>query len=241
MTKREKFAIAVTIIYIVIMAIGMLLVKSFGFNYFQPEMVKVIIFSEIIMSILVYVAYLKLKLRMLHTSFEFSLWLVPFAIILLCALGLFLFTGDFGRNSSIIILVGITMVLVGFSEELLFRGILLHVLLEKRTVVYSIIISSILFSLLHSVNILGGLPLAGMIGQLILTFLFGVIFSCLSLLIKNIIPLILYHFIWDFVIFSQSLVNAKLDWLASTAIITEVIIIVPLFIYTVIYLQRKSH
>lgn len=80
-----------------------------------------------------------------------------------------------------------------------------------------------------------------MIGQLILTFLFGVIFSCLSLLIKNIIPLILYHFIWDFVIFSQSLVNAKLDWLASTAIITEVIIIVPLFIYTVIYLQRKSH
>ncbi|HHQ7207650.1 TPA: CPBP family intramembrane glutamic endopeptidase, partial [Staphylococcus aureus] len=137
--------------------------------------------------------------------------------------------------------VGITMVLVGFSEELLFRGILLHVLLEKRTVVYSIIISSILFSLLHSVNILGGLPLAGMIGQLILTFLFGVIFSCLSLLIKNIIPLILYHFIWDFVIFSQSLVNAKLDWLASTAIITEVIIIVPLFIYTVIYLQRKSH
>ncbi|MBH4736757.1 CPBP family intramembrane metalloprotease, partial [Staphylococcus aureus] len=142
MTKREKFAIAVTIIYIVIMAIGMLLVKSFGFNYVQPEMVKVIIFSEIIMSILVYVAYLKLKLRMLHTSFEFSLWLVPFAIILLCALGLFLFTGDFGRNSSIIILVGITMVLVGFSEELLFRGILLHVLLEKRTVVYSIIISS---------------------------------------------------------------------------------------------------
>ncbi|HHR6622605.1 TPA: CPBP family intramembrane glutamic endopeptidase [Staphylococcus aureus] len=241
MTKREKFAIAVTIIYIVIMAIGMLLVKSFGFNYVQPEMVKVIIFSEIIMSILVYVAYLKLKLRMLHTSFEFSLWLVPFAIILLCALGLFLFTGDFGRNSSIIILVGITMVLVGFSEELLFRGILLHVLLEKRTVVYSIIISSILFSLLHSVNILGGLPLAGMIGQLILTFLFGVIFSCLSLLIKNIIPLILYHFIWDFVIFSQSLVNAKLDWLASTAIIAEVIIIVPLFIYTVIYLQRKSH
>ncbi|HDZ3331126.1 TPA: CPBP family intramembrane metalloprotease, partial [Staphylococcus aureus] len=102
MTKREKFAIAVTIIYIVIMAIGMLLVKSFGFNYVQPEMVKVIIFSEIIMSILVYVAYLKLKLRMLHTSFEFSLWLVPFAIILLCALGLFLFTGDFGRNSSII-------------------------------------------------------------------------------------------------------------------------------------------
>ncbi|MDE5043939.1 CPBP family intramembrane glutamic endopeptidase [Staphylococcus aureus] len=241
MTKREKFAIAVTIIYIVIMAIGMLLVKSFGFNYFHPEMVKVIIFSEIIMSILVYVAYLKLKLRMLHTSFEFSLWLVPFAIILLYALGLFLFTGDFGRNSSIIILVGITMVLVGFSEELLFRGILLHVLLEKRTVVYSIIISSILFSLLHSVNILGGLPLAGMIGQLILTFLFGVIFSCLSLLIKNIIPLILYHFIWDFVIFSQSLVNAKLDWLASIAIITEVIIIVPLFIYTVIYLQRKSH
>ncbi len=50
----------------------------------------------------------------------------------------------------------ITTMLVGISEELMFIGIVLRVFLEKRSELVAVFVSSALFSLLHSVNILGG-------------------------------------------------------------------------------------
>lgn len=232
MFKREKYALAAVFVYIIIMGIGMIFLGFSKFSYDKPEMVKVIIYFEIIVSIFVFWVYKNLKIHIFSQQFKFTKWLVPFSLIVILMLILFLYTGDLTKHFSLITLVGLTTLLVGFSEELMFRGIFLTVMLEKRNVVLALFASSIAFSLLHSVNIFGGVTPIGVLLQLLLTFLFGLIFSCLAVLIKNIIPLMIYHSIWDFVLITESLTGAKIQWVSALAIIIELIIVIPLVIYT---------
>jgi uncharacterized protein len=49
------------------------------------------------------------------------------------------------------------------------------------------------FSLLHAVNVFGGVSLLSMCIQLVLTFLFGFLFAPLMIELNNILPLIIFH------------------------------------------------
>ncbi|AKS70097.1 hypothetical protein RN70_11695 [Staphylococcus schleiferi] len=240
MAKREKIALFSVIIYIFIMGIGMILLGISDFSYDGPEMVKIIVYFEIIMSVFAFLVYKKLGLHIFTQTFRYTQWLLPFILIFILMIVFLIFTGNFSNHFPLMLLVGLTTLLVGFSEELMFRGILLNIMLERRSIVFSLITSSIAFSLLHAVNFFGGVPLIGVPLQLILTFVFGLIFSCLAILIKNIIPLMVYHFVWDFVLVSQPLTRANIHWFSAIGIIIETVIIIPLFIYTVKFVRKNG-
>ncbi|WP_218697333.1 CPBP family intramembrane glutamic endopeptidase [Mammaliicoccus sciuri] len=239
MLKREKYALAAVIVYIFIMCIGMIVLGFSKFSYDEPEMVKVIVYFEIVLSIYVMWVYKQLKLHIFLKKFKFTKWLLPYLLIFMLMIVFTIFTGNLSEHFPLILLVGLTTLLVGFSEELMFRGIFLTVMLEKRKVVFALIASSVAFSLLHLVNIFAGVSHTGALVQLLLTFLFGLIFSCLAILIKNIVPLIIYHFIWDFILITQSLTGANIQWISYLAIGIELIIVIPLFIYTTRFIQKK--
>lgn len=233
MTQREQIAVWTGVIYIVLMGIGMAMVSALGFSYSEPEMVRVIVFFEIIFAVLTFSVYKKLKLTALSAPFQFSKWLIPFIIIFIVMLGLFLFTGNWTGHLPMIGLIALTTLCVGFSEELMFRGIVLPVLLERHGVLFSIMMSAVFFALLHAVNVFAGVPFYAVPIQLLATFLFGLVFSCLAIRIRNIIPLMIYHFVWDFVLIAQPLTGAQVDTVSLIGIAVELFVVIPIMVYTV--------
>ncbi|MGH2480204.1 MAG: lysostaphin resistance A-like protein, partial [Ktedonobacteraceae bacterium] len=103
-----------------------------------------------------------------------------------------------GRASiSMIITTAALVLLVGFVEEGLCRGLLLRSLLPGGIWV-SVLLSSLLFAGLHLANILSGLPWNYVAGQLLIAFGSGVLFAAIRLRTRSIWPSLLMHAAHDF-------------------------------------------
>lgn len=90
--------------------------------------------------------------------------------------------------------------LVGFVEETLYRGLIFKTLLAKG-VKTAVITSSILFSVTHMLNAIGGQGTAETVLQVIYALLIGAVLVLLMLKNNNILPLMLFHFIHNFIQF----------------------------------------
>lgn len=103
-----------------------------------------------------------------------------------------------GRASiSMILAAAVLVLLVGFVEEGLCRGLLLRSLLPGGIWV-SALISALLFSALHLANILSGLPWTYVAGQLLIAFGSGVLFAAIRLRTRSIWPSLVIHAAHDF-------------------------------------------
>lgn len=87
---------------------------------------------------------------------------------------------------------------IGFSEEIYFRGIILHNWLNNRGKTPAIIISAALFGLTHLMNILGGAGLAVTIMQIFFALFYGIIMAIILIRTNSIWPCIILHFMHDF-------------------------------------------
>jgi uncharacterized protein len=92
----------------------------------------------------------------------------------------------------------VAMLLLGFVEEGYFRGLMLTAL-KPRGLWKAVIVSSILFGLTHSLNVLSGKSVGDDIAQIIYAFAIGFGFAALVLRTGIIWPLVLAHFAIDFV------------------------------------------
>lgn len=106
-----------------------------------------------------------------------------------------------------VIYIFLFMILVAFVEETVFRGIIIH-LLHKKSLLVAIFGSSILFSIPHILNALNGKELGQTMFQIAFALVVGVLLALLIIRNKNIIPLILYHFINNTL---SSLTNPNID------------------------------
>lgn len=93
--------------------------------------------------------------------------------------------------------------LIGVVEEFLCRGWLLNEFLErfsnnKKNIILSIILSSIVFGFIHIFNIMAGQSLTDTIAQVIHATFLGIAFSLIYYKTKNIWSVVLIHGIWDF-------------------------------------------
>ena len=118
-----------------------------------------------------------------------------------------------------------------FFEEIIFRSIILVFLLErlprnKKGVFYAILISSLLFGLLHFVNLFSGVSIYNVSLQIGYSFLMGMLWAVMYLKTKNIWLTIILHGTYNFfgqVMFSLGVVNGRYD--IYTIIITSVLAI----------------
>ncbi len=83
--------------------------------------------------------------------------------------------------------------LVGFVEELLFRGFLFKAMLKDGNVRTAIIISSVTFGMGHIVNLLTGHALAETLVQVVFAVAIGFIFTMVYYKCGSLLPLILAH------------------------------------------------
>ena len=96
-----------------------------------------------------------------------------------------------------------TSLLIGFSEEVMFRGILLRGALSRLPLSPAILMSAVAFSLLHVVDGTAGQSLANTVQELGFTFLMGLGLAPIALRIGSLWPLIIWHGLWDIVAFSS--------------------------------------
>jgi membrane protease YdiL (CAAX protease family) len=93
---------------------------------------------------------------------------------------------------------GMLTLMIGFAEEGLVRGVVLHALVSGG-VRRAVLLSSLFFGISHVVNILQGASATATIVQIIYATLLGIGFAGMCLYTGTIWPAILLHALIDFV------------------------------------------
>lgn len=211
---KPLIGIAAASVYIAIMGAGMIYLSTQGITYGSPDMfdpfwpILIVLNIVSIFFVMRFFGWRNAGFGKLDKTQ--LIWLLPLLMLLaykwyvsLGAMSAFPFDS---LKWSTFAFFGFVTLLVGTGEELAFRGILLHSFLGKHAsrwrVALAMLVSAVGFALLHSVNYFGGEPLPNMLSQLVYTFRWGMLFAPLMLRLKNIIPLMVVHWLWDFVQFS---------------------------------------
>lgn len=93
------------------------------------------------------------------------------------------------------------LLLVGFVEEVLFRGIMLRALVQKGTM-FAVILSSVLFGVTHALQALGGQSLQDTLLQIAYAFLIGFVLALLVVRNRAILLTIVFHGLHNFINFT---------------------------------------
>ncbi len=245
----KKIAYLTAFFYTALIGAGMYTsLQINGVSYGEPQMVETLWYFEVLMTILVIFVGKKFfswqELGFRKTKKKQAFWLVPiFVPIAVMGFEIINFISKNEVSTSqwkLFTLVSFTTLLVGFSEELMYRGILLAAFMKKNQLVSGVLVSSVYFSLLHSVNIFAGVPLNGMLVQLLATFIFGLFISLIRIKIKNIIPLIIFHWFWDFLLISNGVFGIEGGNITLYFILFEILFIIIMLPRLIIQEKRKK-
>ncbi|WP_461815668.1 CPBP family intramembrane glutamic endopeptidase [Faecalimonas sp.] len=211
------------------MAIAMVVAYHiFGYKYTDPGLKNVLIYFEAIMTCYAIFLYLKFYKGKAFKKMAVTPWLLVYSLFLTVILVLFIVQKGYLQNFDSFITTLITTIFIAISEEIVYRGIVLQGFFENNSKFKAIICSAILFSLLHFVNIFAGFTITSVILQLLNTFVHGVAIGCLMILTANIIPFIIFHFVWDFIMLSSSAFVQHNAWIIFIMLITDIIFAVVL-------------
>lgn len=106
---------------------------------------------------------------------------------------------------SVVVFVAINTLMVGASEEIMFRGVLFRAFDKAMSIWPAIILTSVLFGAVHALNAF----ITGELGQALIQSLAagmsGLVFMAILIRTGSIWPAIIYHFLWDWLIFLASI------------------------------------
>lgn len=216
-SKNPKIALVAASIYIGIMGSAMFYMKTFqDISYGDPRMVDslwpvlIVLNAVCVFFVTRYFSWQEIGFRRLNLR-QLGWFLPPVSALIAMSV---IYLSAFASASldaaqwRLLGVIGFTTLLVGFGEEMMFRGIVLHGFLKTKGVLWAMLVSAVGFSSLHAVNIFGGTSLFQTFFQLVLTFLFGFLFAPLMIKLNNILPLIIFHWLWDFMTISAPMVGA---------------------------------
>lgn len=169
-------------------------------------------------------------------------WVSPWLaaqIVLAIALGI-----QLPKHSNLWANTLITLVaclLVGIGEEVMFRAVVLK-LAQRRVRIYSaMIVSAVLFSALHLGNILGGLSGSDTIAQLKDTLIFGLAAAPIAILSHTLIPLIVMHSAWDFLLLSSQNIAELKNYVGIASLVDQWWKIIAIVIaWTLVFLKHRA-
>ena len=128
---------------------------------------------------------------------------------------------------------------VGLSEETMFRGVLFQALRSRVSLWPAMIISSLLFGGVHVLNIFSTGEVLASCTQALTATMSGFAFVALLVRTGSIWPPIVYHALWDFGTFSLSSHTMKAaEPTAAAAYFIPLLLVLPHFLYA-LYLLRN--
>ncbi len=199
MTKKEKMAFVAAAVYMAIMMLGMYTMKHiYGIEYSQPQMVTILVYFMPFSMASALFFYYKYFRGMALNRPRINLWIVEFFIAAIILAFLQIHYGDYaGKDMTLVWTIVATTFMVGIGEEMLFRGIIFNAFKEKRGAYPAILMSAVIFGLLHITNILGGESVPEAMIQSASAGMSGIFFAWVFFKTKNVIPTMIYHWVWD--------------------------------------------
>ena len=153
------------------------------------------------------------------TNLKAYLYFIPLFLII----SVNLWNGvNINNSTSEIIFYILTMINVGFIEEIIFRGFLFK-MMAKDNVKSAIVVSAITFGIGHIVNLLNGAELVPTLMQICYAISIGYLFVIIFYKSKSLIPCIITHCLVN----SLSIFNV--ENVISLYVSSIFLIIVPLF------------
>jgi membrane protease YdiL (CAAX protease family) len=131
------------------------------------------------------------------------------------------------------------MLLLGFVEEGVFRGVFFYGLSTKLTPLFTVILSAVIFGLFHFVNLFTGADFISTIYQVIHAGAMGFLYASLRLRLGAIWPLMIMHAFWDFTLFTLGSTNSK-EATENISIIQGLGIALPALLYGIFVYWRWS-
>lgn len=108
------------------------------------------------------------------------------------------------KSAAFVAQVFAVTLMVGFVEETIFRGLMINAL-KPHGHWRAVIVSALLFGLTHAMNVMTGKDVKDAVLQVLYALAIGFAFGALFLKTKILWPLVLAHFLIDFVNFIQKL------------------------------------
>ena len=147
-------------------------------------------------------------------------WPIIAPILLVVALLLNLLSTDWVAYDGAFFAASLVLLLVGFTEEITTRGLLLTGLRSRMNEGWVWFITTALFALMHLMNAVSGQDLGPTLQQVGFTFLAGTIFYILRRTTGTLLWAMLLHGLWDFSVFAVT--HGTPGPLASLAALFEV-------------------
>jgi len=142
--------------------------------------------------------------------------------------------------AQVVTFVLINALLVGISEELMFRGILFKSALSQFTVWKAIWISSIIFGAIHALNAFVTGDISTAFAQAIAATMSGIWFMAIRIRTGSLMPVMIVHGLWDFSIFMLTF-GPTTNEAASPSFLIQLLapslLVLPLFIYGLFILR----
>lgn len=104
--------------------------------------------------------------------------------------------------ATVLLIILVNTLFVGFSEELMLRGIVLQGFRHTVSIWPAVLLTSVAFGAMHSLNVFVTGDLWAALLQSCAAFLSGIIFIALRLRTGSLWPPILVHALWDFATFT---------------------------------------
>ncbi len=144
--------------------------------------------------------------------------------------------------------------LIGFFEEFIFRGWILNEFLEnygdnRKQVITSIILSSIIFGIVHISNVSNSQDLLSTLTQIINATGVGILLSCIYFRTKNIWSIIFLHAFYDFFIMlpNAGLIRDCIEQITTNAVLiyniysTSLLFLIWLISALIIFRKSKTN
>ena len=187
----EKSVISFAILWIVIYTVGMGTLKgNFGLDSLWQMLGMIAISAAMFLFVKRNGLLEKYGLSGWAKNSRAMLWFIPLWII--SCLNLFSgFSPDYKIPG--LIYAAVSMALVGFVEELLFRGFLFKAMLKDGNVKTAIIVSSLTFGIGHILNLFTGQDLVETLNQVVFAVAIGFVFTFVYYKSGSLLPCILAH------------------------------------------------
>ena len=135
----------------------------------------------------------------------------------------------------------ITMFLIGWTEELVFRGLVLNLFLDrfsktKKGILSAVVLSGVMFGAVHLTNAFHGISLQSAAVQAVNAALLGVIFGAVYARSRNIWLVIMFHAMVDFAgllgsgLFGNGSTADQINQMSAVNLVAVPVLLIPCII-----------
>lgn len=161
-------------------------------------------------------------------------WLPMLYVCLMLALDLVLGLPSRG----ILLIVVANTLLVGLSEELMFRSILFHGLLSRFRIWPAVLLTSFAFGIVHSLNVFSTGHLDEALMQSVAAFMQGLAYLAIRIRTHSVWPMVPVHGLWDCSLILSTLSRPASGESAAVNPLLSLLIALPIFLYGLFLLRH---